>query len=99
MKIKDTDYKILKEGIADNIESHLLEYDNIEAMYNYVMMHDKKSNDYKMRVRWSLMHRFDDLYIASNKVRFTKTLYTYLNDSHVDTALKSIMNELQKEGY
>ena len=45
--------------------------------------------DQPMRFRWDL------LYAAKLSTWICDNLYSYLNDSHIDTALKSIVKELE----
>lgn len=47
-----------------------------------------KSNDVEKRLRWDAFH-------ASNHAGILSDLYAYLNDDHIDTALRSIMREIE----
>jgi len=52
---------------------------------------NKIGKDHAMRHRWDLLH-------ASNLLPFVcGTLYGYANDTHIDTALRSIVAELEAE--
>jgi hypothetical protein len=50
---------------------------------------DARVKDIEKRFRWDL------LYAAKLSPWICDNLYPYLNDSHIDTALKSIVNELE----
>lgn len=54
-----------------------------------VLKSDPRVKDLEMRLRW-------DLFWAAKLSQFASdTLYTYLNDAHIDTALKKIMTEVE----
>lgn len=93
MKITKEHYSLIKENIANILEANILEYGNIDSMYSYVMLNNKQAKDYKKVVRWAIFNRYNDISKIHNQ------LYKYLDDSHIDTALKNIFNELQKLGY
>jgi len=84
MKIKPDHYQHLKsliETVKDKIPSHR------EALKS-----DPRVKDLEMRLRW-------DALWATNKQNSTSAwmcanLYQYMNDDHIDTALRSIMKEL-----
>lgn len=84
MKIKDSHYNFLKEKITNiGVETILL---HRKSLYN-----DQRIKDLNKRVRW------DCFWIAArtNREELDKLeLYSYLNDDHIDTALKKIMKEI-----
>lgn len=47
-----------------------------------------KSKDIEKRLRWDAFH-------ASKHAGILSDLYAYLNDDHIDTALRSIMREIE----
>lgn len=51
-------------------------------------MNEGKSKDIEKRLRW------DCLYAAGLTPFICDNLYSYLNDDHIDTALKNIIKEL-----
>jgi hypothetical protein len=60
---------------------------NIPAMRE-VLSKDSRVKDLEKRIRWDLTYQ-------ANLTGFIcDSLYSYLDDSHIDTALKSIMKEL-----
>ena len=82
MKIKDDDYKALCKFVHPVIAAH----PNAEADYQAKGLSPK-------RLRW-------DLFWASNckigdgaGMSGDINLYSYMNDDHIDTALRRIMNE------
>ena len=81
MKIKTEHLAIIKQGIADIARDDVLKYAE-------QIKQEGKFKDFSMRMRWDLFH-------AIRKPQWIcDTLYTYLNDTHIDSALKAIMREL-----
>ena len=76
MKIKNEDYNLLKEKI-DNLLSNYSDA-QIKAHRNSI----KFVNDQFASFCWSIFHQV---------YKDVKHLYDYLNDSHIETALKSIL--------
>lgn len=61
-----------------------------EALVTYLasIKTDQRVGDWEKRFRWDLCH-------ASGLTPWIcKELYAYVNDTHIDTALKAIMKEL-----
>jgi hypothetical protein len=81
MKMKPEHLAIIKQSIKDIARDEVLKYaDRLKQA--------GKFTDFGKRIRWDLFH-------AINKpVWVCDTLYVYLNDSHIDSALKAIMREL-----
>ena len=77
MKMKKEDYQYLKSRLE-----HLIE--KIQSHREWIIA-EGKAKDVEMRLRWDLLHaaKIDDFIID--------TLYPYLNDTHIDTALRKIM--------
>lgn len=84
MKIEQSDYDYLKTAmleIKDKIPAHiefLNEADNLG-----------KVKDFDTRLRW-------DWFTASirGRTEFVNKIYSYLNDDHINTALKKIIKEI-----
>ena len=83
MKITDEHYNQLKAMIAPL-------KDKLPAHREYIIA-EGKAKDVDKRLRW------DALYSAKGGNQFIcDNLYKYLNDDHIDTALKAIMKELNR---
>ena len=81
MKIKSEHYEYMKEQIAPwaALADSQREYIRIEG----------KAKDIEKRLRW-------DLFYAAKLTGFAcNTLYSYMHDNHIDTALKGIMIDLK----
>lgn len=78
MKIKPEHYTYMKQAIS-NV--------NVEAIKERIAL-GNAPKDYAMRLR------FDCLYASGLTAWVCDTLYSYANDNHIDTALKSICKEL-----
>lgn len=79
MKIKPAHYNTLKNAIAP-LKGHFEKHrENIIA--------EGKANDIEKRLRWDAFH-------ASKYGGILSELYSYMNDEHIDTALKKIMIEI-----
>lgn len=82
MKIKTEHYNHLKTEIQKIPVYQILEHGKaVKASNTY--------KDYNMRMRWDILH------MLSMSSWLCDNLYTYMNDNHIDTALKAIMKELQ----
>jgi hypothetical protein len=85
MKIKSEHYSHLKAEIEKLVK---FKSKNAVLAYKESLKTDDRIKDLDKRFRW-------DLFKAACLVRFTcENLYNYLNDDHIDTALKSIIKEL-----
>jgi len=85
MKIKPKHYNILKNAISE------LGVDTIKKHKNYLLTDKKeqaKIKDIDMRLRW------DCLWASKIDIGIW---YDYLNDDHIDTALRYIIHELLDE--
>ena len=94
MKMKPEHYEALK--ILYKRVPPLLEH-GITKLTDVYMRGDADksiaSNDINMRLRWDLFHCIEQ----DTKRRMMDDMYEYLNDNHIDTALKHIMVELLDE--
>lgn len=86
MKIRPEHYAALRNAIAeiplDTLRNHRAN-----------LVNDPRVNDLDKRLRWDALHcvRID----GAPSYRFTcDTLYPYMNDTHIDTALRAIFTEL-----
>lgn len=83
MKIKPEHYNFLKTSMGPF-------KDKIQSHYDFILQ-EGKAKDPEMRLRWDL------LYAAIPSSVICDMLYPYLNDTHIDTALKNIIQEFRKE--
>jgi hypothetical protein len=82
MKIKPEHYAYLKGAIAT------IDLKRIADHRNFVIG-EGKSQDVEKRVRW------DAVRYAGLIPWICDTLYKYMNDDHIDTALRKIFSELE----
>jgi hypothetical protein len=88
MKMSQADYDALKISISRKVE--VLGVDKIKA-HRETLKSDPRVKNLDMRYRWDILNlksRRDE-----NTELFDR-LYVYLNDDHIDTALKKIIKEL-----
>jgi len=85
MKIKQEDYTQLKNGIACLVEYNGLGL--VQAYYKQLIQCDTVE-DKKVRLMWDLMR------LANLSSYVNGTLYQYLHDTHITTALLKIGSEL-----
>jgi len=84
MKIKNEHYNHMKSEIEKLFQNNLSNIDN----HRSVLETDNRVKDIKKRMRWDLLN-------ATNLTTFVcRELYQYLDDTHIDTALRNIMKEL-----
>ena len=83
MKIKRQDYNMMKEMIL----SH-----NTPERIREMQEEYKKAGASDVRFRWDLWNR-----VVGSLHLVCSVLYEYLNDDHIDSALKHIINEVTKE--
>jgi len=92
MKMKKEHYNILKSSIEDvlkNVGPALLqEYENGK------FPREDKVKDLNLRFRWDLFYFVRPKIESSGK---KLNLYDYLNDSHIDTALRKICPRILKK--
>ena len=81
MKMKPDHYNHMKSAIA-SIDTAKV------ASHKEALTHDARVKDLDKRFRWDLS------YAAKLTPWVCDNLYSYLDDSHVDTALRSIIREL-----
>ena len=79
MKIKPEHYQYMKTEIAKL---------DINAIRLSILNSDKQPKDFDKRMRW------DCSYHAGLSRWISDNIYSYANDDHIDTALKSIAKEL-----
>ncbi len=79
MKIKPEHYKHIRDTIAANV--------NMPELYDSILA-DGIYKDFGKRYRW------DCLYKAGLTTWVCDNLYSYMDDDHLDTALKAIVKEL-----
>jgi len=80
MKITTEHYNHLLEAIKPN--------NSKISDHRKFIINEGKSKDTEKRLRWDL------LYYAGQSTWICDNLYDYLDDTHIDTALKSILKEL-----
>lgn len=81
MKMKTIHYDLLEQFIKS------IDKDRILAYIEYLKT-DPRVKDINKRLRWDIYY----LAVKSNKT-LQDELYMYLNDTHIDTALKHAMNK------
>lgn len=79
--------KMLPEHYAF-LKSAILPFKHKITAHRAFIVKQGRSNDIEMRLRWDLFH-------AANIGAWYNANLDYLNDNHVDTALRSIMNEME----
>ena len=81
MKITQEHYDHMKKAI------NTLNRDNVDT-HSKTVKSSGKYKDFSKRMRW-------DLFYMANLTKFAcDTLYDYVNDDHIDTALRSIVKDL-----
>ena len=88
MKIKPEHYKILKDGIEK------LGIDKIKLHKMDLPFMTPAPKDLDKRVRWDCLYA-TNIKIGDGIGQDGLPLYAYLDDSHIDTALRNIMKELE----
>lgn len=79
MKIKNEDYQLLRITITTKFNEYL----NADGFNDHVINHSEE------RVGWDMLR-------IAGLTQFTcDTLYKYLNDTHITTALTKIIRELK----
>ena len=87
MKIKPEHYKVLKDGI-EKIGIEKIKLHKIDLPFRV-----NPPKDLNKRVRWDCLYA-SGIKIGDGIGMAGLPLYAYLNDTHIDTALKHIMQEL-----
>lgn len=80
MKVKPKHYEKLKSKIIPLAPLISAQRDFIKTLPNV--------KDIEMRLRWDLLY-------ASKQSDLISEIYQYANDSHIDTALRQIMKEIE----
>ena len=81
MKITSKDYETMKAAILP-LASYI-------KSHRAFIVEQGKAKDIEMRLRWDMAH-------AAKLTPFIcETLYKYVDDRHIDTALKAIMKEIE----
>lgn len=84
MKIRPEHYQYMQQAIENRLATYSPQ--SIEA-YLLNIQADPRVKDWRKRYRWDLAHA------AGLTPWFCAVLYSYLNDTHIDTALRHIMQE------
>lgn len=83
MKMSLDHYHRLKDAMTPNLQ--------YAAQYRDFIVKEGKAKDIEKRLRWDLLYNsIDSQWICEN-------LYLYLDDTHIDTALRFIMQDYQKK--
>jgi hypothetical protein len=87
MKIKKEHYEHMKSAMVDKLAgTPALDV----TAYLRNLENDPRVKDVDKRFRWDLFH-------AAGLTKYAcDTLYVYLDDAHIDSALKAIMKEMSK---
>ncbi len=80
MKITQEHYNHIKQAITPLASKLILHREALKS--------DTRVKDLEKRLRW------DGLYAAHLSQWLCDNVYSYMDDTHIDTALKSIMKEL-----
>lgn len=81
MKIKSEHYDHIRNAIAP--------FKPQIEQFRRRIINENKAKDVEMRLRWDLA------YLADLTWWLDKNVYSYAQDRHIDTALRSIMKELE----
>jgi len=85
MKMNKVHYKQLKAAITPSIE------DKVSLYERGKFPRSDKVKDLNKRFRWDLLvENFSPIWISDN-------LYSYLNDVHIDTALRKIVPSITRK--
>jgi hypothetical protein len=84
VKIKPEHFEALKAMIVPHDTENVRDYYRSDNLANH---HDGMDRD--MRYRWDLFW-----HVKVDKTPLMRELYEYLNDSHIDSALKAIVPKL-----
>ena len=82
MKIKAEHYNFMRDAITP--------FKGQIAQFRQRIINEGKAKDAEKRLRWDLA------YLADLTWWLCENVYTYANDAHIDTALRSIMKELEQ---
>ncbi len=81
MKMKPEHYRELKAAISVAVDKETA------AQHRKNLKQDKRVKDLEMRFRW------DCFWVVHSRVN-TTSWYSYISDTHMDTALKRVVKEL-----
>lgn len=87
MKITDKDYTTLKDAINKIDRDAILKHKN-------AVKESGKFKDFDKRIRWDLLHATKLIIGDGAGATGDIELYAYMDDTHIDTALKTIVKEL-----
>lgn len=90
MKITAEHREHMKQAMQARLASYPPES---HTAYLESIQKDPRVKDWEKRYRWDLC------YAAGLTPWICETLYSYANDSHIDTALKAIMKEISGESH
>ena len=85
MKMHADHYAVLRDAfasIAPKIKAH-----------RDAVIAEARASDVDMRTRWDALYALGKT--SALPVDFCKVLYAYLNDDHIDTALRAILREIE----
>lgn len=85
MKITQADFAELKSLMLRG-----LTHETLQGHRAYIV-NEGKAKDIEMRLRWDVLY-------GQVPYAFTANLYKYVNDTHIDTALRRIIHDFEKEG-
>ena len=84
MKIRKEDYQVLKKAMEKTLKDNNTTIEKVLKHY----VDNNIGKDHKKRAIWDIVH-------ASNLTRFIcDNLYKYCYDSHIETAIYKIANEI-----
>ena len=86
MKMTAEHYKFIKEQLQQIPVSDI--HEHLKALQQARKDKAQRIKDMDMRIRW------DSFYARQLSAFACSHLYSYLNDTHIDTALKQIAREL-----
>ncbi len=89
MKMTKSDYSALKTAVEATVKIHGAE--KIKA-HRELLNADDRVKDLDMRYRWDILSMS---FSGPLRRDFFDRAYSYLTDAHIDTALKSIVKELE----
>ena len=90
MKMRDEHYQMILDGFKEVKELQ----DTFEDDFDTVIKKMREDNRSEKRIRWDL---FDAARINGNTINFICSyLYGYLNDNHIDSALKKAFKKITK---
>ena len=83
MKLQAEHYNFMRDAITP--------FKGQIEQFRLRIINENKAKDAEKRLRWDLA------YLADLTWWLCENVYTYANDAHIDTALRSIMKELEQQ--